>query len=44
MVYNGRIGNVFITAGIMKAIGLGIHISRYGFDFEFLCFYGGLEW
>lgn len=44
MVYEARVGKVWVSLGIMKAFGIGLSISRYGFTFELLCFYGGVEW
>ena len=44
MVYENKVGKIWIHLGFMKAFGLGLHVSRFGITLEFLCFYGGLEW
>ena len=38
-----RLKNSWITYGICKGFGLGISVSKYGLDIEFLMFYVGWQ-
>ena len=38
-----RLKNSWITYGIRKGFGLGISVSKYGLDIDFLMFYVGWQ-